>query len=480
MKRRFMLSGLALLVAIVTLMSAGCGVSNPKIDGLEINGKDAYTMTVGSSLALSTTAPDNVTRLLKWSSSDTDVVEADRGTLYALATGRAVVTVSYGEYRDRVMITVVAPDGSPDTEKPDDNGGNSGDNGNTDGGNTDGGNNDGGNNDGGNNDGGNTDGGNNDGGNTDGGNTDDSGNGGNTDSDGKPTGDIETLTQGAAWIAYYGGYTPALTVAEAAARSALGELSGLTTVPDQEPNISDYRPEKNGLYIHNNESYYLNDDTYIVVNAYGEAVFCVIRGGGYITLDEVAAYVYAFGEIPANYTSKKSGKPSSNIWGEHLRLNHSYFSGDTSSYPYEPVLPNISGCGGDLQYYEMDIGTTGTDCDPSYTAKIYNDGSKITRGAARIVYGRDDLDGDGVFEEGEIYLFYTYNHYNDFQEYLNYYGGWGEMFGNITGGGEISSKTNYNPTPYVMTVRCGLDEAATVSVVAIINTRKYDNFFLAA
>ena len=46
-------------------------------------------------------------------------------------------------------------------------------------------------------------------------------------------------------------------------------------------------------------------------------------------------------------------------------------------------------------------------------------------------------------------MFYTYNHYNDFQEYLNYEGGWGQMFGNITGGGTISSKYNYNPTPYV-------------------------------
>ena len=60
-----------------------------------------------------------------------------------------------------------------------------------------------------------------------------------------------------------------------------------------------------------------------------------------------------------------------------------------------------------------------------------------------------DLDRDGVIEIGENYVFYTYNHYNDFQEYLNYEGGWGEMFGNITGGGTLSSKYDYNPTPYV-------------------------------
>ena len=40
---------------------------------------------------------------------------------------------------------------------------------------------------------------------------------------------------------------------------------------------------------------------------------------------------------------------------------------------------------------------------------------------------------------------------DDFREYLNYYGGWGEMFGNVTGGGEYSSKTDCNPTPYVET-----------------------------
>ena len=149
-----------------------------------------------------------------------------------------------------------------------------------------------------------------------------------------------------------------------------------------------------------------------------------------------------------NYTASKKTRPSESIWGEYLRVNHSRFSGDTSRYPYEPVLPDISGCGGDLQYYEMDIGTTGTDCDPSYTAALYNNGSKITRGAARIVYGKRDLNSNGIFEEGEHYVFYTYNHYNDFQEYLNYQGGWGKMFGNITGGGTISSKTDYNPTAY--------------------------------
>ena len=89
----------------------------------------------------------------------------------------------------------------------------------------------------------------------------------------------------------------------------------------------------------------------------------------------------------------------------------------------------------------------------NFIVKTYNNGQTITRGAARIVYGKFDINGNGIYEFGEHHVFYTYNHYNDFQEYLNYYGGWGEMFGNITGGGELSSKKKYNPTPYVEVVR---------------------------
>ena len=95
-----------------------------------------------------------------------------------------------------------------------------------------------------------------------------------------------------------------------------------------------------------------------------------------MTLEEVSAYIFAYNDVPANYIEKKSGKPTNSIWGEYLRVNHSYFSGDIYKYPYEPILPNINGCGGNLYYYELDLGTTGTDCDPNYEVTIYNDGKK--------------------------------------------------------------------------------------------------------
>ena len=249
---------------------------------------------------------------------------------------------------------------------------------------------------------------------------------------------------------FYLNYTPATSNEDAYYRSLHGFMSGSLTVPDQAPTISSYRPKNGTKFIRNNQMLFNEDNTaYTVVNAYGEKAFEVYRDGAYITLEEVAAYVYAFGTYPKNHTTSKDTDPSDSIWGEYLRLNHTKFSGDTKKYPYEPVLPNITGCGGTLTYYEMDVGTTGTDCDDDYPCVLYNNGSRIERGAARIVYGKNDLDRDGVLERGEFHLFYTYNHYNDFQEYLNYQGGWGEMFGNITGGGEISSKSDYNPTKYV-------------------------------
>jgi hypothetical protein len=252
---------------------------------------------------------------------------------------------------------------------------------------------------------------------------------------------------------FYANYTPAANYVDASYRSQHGFLSGSLEVPGPEVTESSYKPAADGKFLRNLDAFYADDgNTYIVVDAYGNEVMRIYKTGAYITLEEVAAFMFAFGGkdgcFPANYTSAKKTKPQNSIWGEYLRVNHSYFSGDTKKYPYEPELPDISGCGGDLQYFEMDIGTTGTET-PGYATKPYNNGHTITRGAARLVYARQDKNRNHIFEEDEVFVFYTNNHYNDFREYLNYYGGWGEIFGNITGGGKPSDKNNCNPTPYV-------------------------------
>lgn len=253
---------------------------------------------------------------------------------------------------------------------------------------------------------------------------------------------------------FYKNYTRATSLLDSQYRSECYLMSGTITPQDQEPDIASNQPKQGNMLIHNTTRNFSNNgNVYTVYNVNGEKEFDIYYGGAYTSLEEVAAYIYAWGEVPVNYDPDKDAKPYNSEWGEYLRANNTYFSGNTKKYPYEPELPNISGVdNGNVMYYEIDIGTTGTDCDPKYDPEIYNDGDRIIRGAARIVYTYSYINGDPVSDE-DRYVFYTYNHYNDFQEYLNYYNGWGEMFGNITGGGTISSKVDYNPTPYVQTYR---------------------------
>lgn len=255
---------------------------------------------------------------------------------------------------------------------------------------------------------------------------------------------------------FYADYSRSTSYQDAMYRTECNFMSGWIEVPEQEPTIATYQPEKDGKLIHNSDLDYSNmGNTYTVADSYGNKAFDIYYGAAYTSLEEVAAYIYAWGDVPINYVDDKDESPIYSPWGEYLRLNNSEFYGDTSSYPYEPELPDIAGCDGNLVYYEIDIGTTGTDCDPRYPNRIYNDGYEITRGAARIVYSRYYADTLEPVRPEDRYVFYTYNHYNDFQEYLNYENGWGEMFGNITGGGEISSMnpSECNPTPYVETIR---------------------------
>ncbi len=273
---------------------------------------------------------------------------------------------------------------------------------------------------------------------------------------------------------FYSNYTEATSYMDAYYRSLHGFMSGSIEDQTAEPTIAANRPMENGLYLKNSYRYYSNDgNTYLILDASGDVVNTIYKGGAYVTLEEVAAYLFAFGDIPANYTSNKKGSPSTSIWGEYLRLNNTKFSGSTTKYPYEPELPNISGCGGELDYFEIDLGTTGTDTGNGYAVSKYNDGNKITRGAARLVYSRYDKNGDNIIDINEKFVFYTYNHYNDFQEYLNYENGWGEMFGNITGGGTLSSKTDYNPTPYVEVILKDFSK-----ITKKLNTQKQENMII--
>ncbi len=231
---------------------------------------------------------------------------------------------------------------------------------------------------------------------------------------------------------FYSNYSRATSYEDVQYRSAHYYMSGIITDQNLNPTIYD-RPSADGKFVKNSSDSYIKDDEgnnigYNIVDSTGSVVDTIFYGGGYVILEEVAAYVYAFGEVPAN--QKNSWKITegsvADTWGyDYARTNFDYFSDD---YSGEADLPdNFGGAVGDnnKKYYEMDIGTTGyysngtEGCDP-YT--IYK------RGIARMVFTYNWSDDTHIEDSSERYAFYTYDHYDNFQEYLNYWGGWGEMF----------------------------------------------------
>ena len=427
---------LALLLAVTLAFGifTSCDIKDAKDPAITITNGEVVEIDINDTLMLEVVDENGNVVKPKWSTSNDCVTVSINGNITALKAGLVIVTATYNGVSDKVLVTVIGDDTTPPGNTDTGSGSGSGNGSDTD---TDTGNNDT--------------------------NTDtDTGNGDGTNNDTDITVDpYENVNK----TDFYASYTPAKSYTDATFRTKHGLMSGSITLPGQAPTIAQNRPTADGKLILNTDMIYLDGGkTYVVVDATGNEVMRIYYGGGYITLEEVAAYLYAFGEIPANYSSQKKGSQVSSdmwsSWGKYLRLNHSNFSGDTSKYPYEPELPNISGCGGRLQYKEVDIGSQG-----------YNSGSSITRGALRIVYGRNDLNKNGKYDVGELYLFYTYNHYNDFQEYLNYYGGWGEIFGNVTGGGVHDSKYNCNPTPYVPVARQSFSaKTATVAYEYVIVT----------
>ena len=249
---------------------------------------------------------------------------------------------------------------------------------------------------------------------------------------------------------FYANYTEAESYMHAYYRTKHGLMSG--SISDSERyylpetceapkyKVTDayytYRP--NGDY----ESYtinYLNGDSKVIY-----------YGGAYVTLNEVCAYIQAFGQVPPNSNYAK-GSTSSAIskWGKYGRVNIGTYSNNTVKYPYEPELPLKSKSGTVYSYTETDFGSTGGFSVTSYVSE-YNTGSKISRGTCRIVFTNNAKD------ISERLVFYTWNHYNDFQEYLNYYDGFGVRFGNISNGGTYN--TGSNPSPYVSVTNIALAE----------------------
>ncbi|MBR6760698.1 MAG: ribonuclease [Oscillospiraceae bacterium] len=107
------------------------------------------------------------------------------------------------------------------------------------------------------------------------------------------------------------------------------------------------------------------------------------RNGTYTTKDDVALYLYTYGELPKNFITKKEaqklGWPGGSLepYAPGKCIGGSYFGN------YEELLPKKNG----RSYYECDIDTLGAN----------------SRGAKRIVYSNDGL------------IYYTADHYESFE-----------------------------------------------------------------
>ena len=235
---------------------------------------------------------------------------------------------------------------------------------------------------------------------------------------------------------FYSNYTEATSYEDAKLRTEYGFISGSI-------DFSKGLKESNTIFSgenfvkFGNYTYGVNISNQIIsyeMNLPDGSHKTIYKGAGYVTLEEVAAYILAFGEVPANsnYDKNKNGQSQSIAkWGKYGRVNVGKYSNDVSRYPNEPELPTKDSNGKLYQYTETDIGLSD-----------YNNGSYIDRGAYRVCFTSSYKDGSKITDVRERYVFFTGNHYYDFEEYLNYYGGWGNKFGYETG-------NKVSPTPYI-------------------------------
>ena len=226
---------------------------------------------------------------------------------------------------------------------------------------------------------------------------------------------------------FYSNYSPSTSYLDSYYRSRHGFMSGSIDLNfnSTTSNFSN-QPKEDSKYVkYYTSSFEDNGNTYVVYDYNLNIVNKIYKGGGYVSINEVASYIQAFGDVPGNYFSSKS-VVSSSIWGKYSRYNHSYFSNDTNKYPNEPSLPGSSSL---YDYYEVDIG-----------GKSYNtNNTEKTRGTLRIVYSRYNYGLSSLVSFENRKVFYTYDHYSNFQEYLNYQNGFGERFGYNSSTKEISS-----------------------------------------
>ncbi len=281
------------------------------------------------------------------------------------------------------------------------------------------------------------------------------------------------ITNNEARAAFYAnGYTRATSYEDAMYRTMQGLVSGdIRDTPLNEDYPLNHLPNrayKELSTYRTNEGTYEYDDfgnfkAYTINTLHGKTKK-IYYGAAYVSLDDVAAYLFAFGRGPANQATAKNSAAQRTVianWGVYGRVNDAYYSSDVTRYLYEAKLPYTDNGGvtyyDDMyDYHELDFGYTYTPWGYGIASdEPYNNGSKITRGTVRLVYtAKKQSTGEWGAEFIPVehrHVFLTINHYNDFIEYLNYEGGWGVPFGWMSAGNDYvagMSASQYGPGYY--------------------------------
>ena len=246
---------------------------------------------------------------------------------------------------------------------------------------------------------------------------------------------------------FYENFNISLSYEDAYYRTKHGILSGRNVEEGhlpQETTIS-----KNGKCIRINTATYVLDKKGEILGYFPNSLTNesrpIWKSGGYIMNDDVAAYCLAFKKCPPNTESRTNKNGRIDVvkkWGRYGRVNDTSFSHNDSKYPYEPMIPPYE-YEGKIIYNETDFGSNDYYKVGDRKQTPYFDGGEIVRGACRFIYISSDL-----FKNiNDRHVFYTYNHYNDFQEYLNYDGGYGTRFGNVSAGNpQCGSIKDYKKT----------------------------------
>lgn len=222
------------------------------------------------------------------------------------------------------------------------------------------------------------------------------------------------------------------------------------------------------VYGDNGDSFRIN---YLKEGMAGPVIY---KDCAYTYVEDIAAYIIAFNDVPPNMQYyKNNSRQAIEDWGIYGRVNYAFYNNDndkkffyetelpTHRYLFDPAKNNHDYY---YAYYESDYGASIPNDEPyqhtsGYDINPYNNGEFITRGALRFVYTKyltkaehDDKNTATITNPYDRNVFYTSTHYNDFQQYLNYYGGWSIRFGNTTLGnpwGEYVENNHLDAGPYV-------------------------------